>query len=101
MSDSKTTETANITMGRACIRNKIKESTDTDFKSALTEHAATSNHVIDWDNVKVIEQGHNWTLWGIKKAIYIHANPMSLNRPQGERYASRCLGLSLGPTTAA
>ena len=72
--------------GRVYTRKKRKESTDQDFKSALAEHAATSNHIIDWDNVKVIEQETDWRLRGIKEAIHIRANPSSLNRPQGERH---------------
>ena len=42
-------ETSNIIQGWAYTRNKRKETTDTYYKSALTEHAATSNHVIVWD----------------------------------------------------
>ena len=53
-------ETGNITQGGVYTSNKKKESTDTDYKSVLAaEHAATVNHVIDWDNVKVIEEDHN------------------------------------------
>ena len=64
----------------------MMESTDMDYKSALAAHAATSNHIIDWDNVKELEQEQDWKLRGIKEAIQIRANPQSLNRPQGERH---------------
>ena len=66
-------------------RNKRKESTDIDYKSTLTEHVATTNYVIDWDNVKVIEQEQKLRLQGINEAIYICANPQ-FNMPQGERH---------------
>ena len=56
-------ETTKILQGWAYTRNKGKESTDTDYKSALAEHAPTSNHVIDWDNVKVIKLEQNWRWW--------------------------------------
>ena len=92
---------ANITQGWAKTRNKRKESTDIDYKSALAEHVATSNHVIDWDHVNVIEQEQHWTLCGIKETIHICTNPQSLNRPQEERRATRYLGLPLNITTAA
>ena len=51
---SSKTELRHITQGQASTRNK-KELTDTDYKSAFAEHVATSNHVIDWDSVKVKE----------------------------------------------
>ena len=46
-----------------------------EYKSALAEHAATSSHIIDWDNVKVLEQEHDWKLSGIKEAIQIQPTP--------------------------
>ena len=88
-------ETLNITQGWAYTRIKSKESTDTNCKSALLDHADTFNNVLDWDSVKVLEQEQNWGLWGIMETIHTHANPQSLNRPQGKRRVARCLGLSL------
>ena len=70
--------------------------------SALSEHAATSNHGIDWDSVKVLEQEQNCRLPSIKKAIHIHTSPHSLNTPHGMSHiTSRCLGLPPEPTTSA
>ena len=48
MSSIKTTELRHETSHNGYKSNKRKESTDTDYKSTLAEHAATSNHVIDW-----------------------------------------------------
>ena len=53
-------EIANITEETVYTRNKRTKSTDIDYKSALSEHAATMNHVIEWATVKVIEQEQNW-----------------------------------------
>ena len=80
-------------------RNKRKDLTNTDYESALAEHAATSNHVIDWDSVKVLEQEHNWRLRGIKEAIQIRSKPtLPQQTTGGERCASQCLGLPPEPT---
>ena len=79
-------EIANITQGVAYTSNKRKESTDTDYKSALAEHVATLNHVTGWDDATVIEQVQNWKLLGIKEAIHIRTDLQSLNRPQGEKH---------------
>ena len=44
---------------------------------------ATSNLVIDGDNVKVMEQEQDCRLLGINEAIHILTNLQSLNRPEG------------------
>ena len=75
----KTIEATNFTRQR-------KSSIPNDFKSAITEHAASENHLIDWENTRCIEQVVDWKLRGIKEAIHIRSNPNNMNRPQGERY---------------
>ena len=95
-------DTANIMEEQACTRNLRKESTDTDYKSALAEHVATSNHVIDWDSIKVLEQEQT----ELETAVHQggHPHPCQHTFPQqamGDRCASRRLGLPSEPTTSA
>jgi hypothetical protein len=79
-------EAEKATNTRSFTRQQRKDSNTTDYKSALAEHTATTNHVIDWDGVKTLERVPDWHMRGIKEAIYIRQNPNNLNRPQGERH---------------
>ena len=37
-------------------RSQRKTSSSETYKSAITEHVATSNHIINWDKAKIIDQ---------------------------------------------
>ena len=56
------------------------------FKSAAAEHAVKENHILDLENIKVLEYEADWGLRGIKEAIQIRSNEKSMNREGGERY---------------
>ena len=40
-------------------------------KSAVTDHAISLNHFIDWDHVKVIDRESNRMDWWIREVIHI------------------------------
>lgn len=67
-------------------RQQKKKSKTTDYSSAMAEHAARNNHIIDWENIKVLDREADYDLRGIKEAIHIRQTPKNMNRPQGERH---------------
>ena len=53
-------------------------------KSAVTDHAISLNHVIDWDQAKVIDRETNRAARWIKEAIHIRKEQdKSMNRDEG------------------
>ena len=52
-------------------------------KSALTEHATTENHIIDWDGTKIIDKEPNRRTRQIKEAIWIRKTKTPMNRDEG------------------
>ena len=91
-------EKANNT--RSFTRQKRKDSVTSEFKSALAEHSAKENHVIDWEGVKTLETVNDWHMRGIKEAIHIRSTPQNMNRVQGERYHLPSVWNSLLATTS-
>ena len=79
-------ETTKISESTTYTRQQRRQTSTSDFKSAIAEHATVNNHVIDWDGVRSLEQEQDWKLRGIKEAIQIRASPNNMNRPQGERF---------------
>ena len=79
-------ETEKTSNTKAFTRQQRKESTSSCYKSAIAEHAARNNHIIDWDGMKCIEQVTDYKMRGIKEAMHIRSNPNNINRPQGERH---------------
>ena len=66
-------------------RTARKESLTERHKSALTDHAMRENHVIDWDNIKIVEKESDRKTRHIKEAIAIREQgPTSLNRDEGQ-----------------
>ena len=57
-----------------------KKTNTTEYKSALAEHTATTNHVIDGDGVKTQECVPDWHMRGIKEATHIRQNPNNMRR---------------------
>ena len=80
------TETEKLCNTTSYTRQMRKNSTTSDFKSAIAEHAVTNNHVIDWDGIKSLDNVQDWKMRGIKEAIHIRSHPNNMNRPQGERF---------------
>ena len=52
-------------------------------KSALTDHATTENHIIDWGGVKIVDKEPNRRIWQIKEAIWIRKARTPINRDEG------------------
>ena len=70
-------------------RAKRKESTGEYHKSALTDHVAQHNHVIDWEGATLPFKDSNYDTRGIREAIAIRrAGPNSLNRDSGRHTLS-------------
>jgi len=75
--------------GQKYTRAKKKESVTELHKSALTDHAAQCNHVIDWDGVKLPVKDPNYDSRGIREAIEIRkAGRTSMNRDSGRHLLS-------------
>ena len=52
-------------------------------KSAITDHVAKENHVINWSGAKVLErEGHRKTRQ-VKESIWIRKEPTCMNRDGG------------------
>ena len=49
-------------------------------KSAITDHVVTNNHVMDWDNIKVLDREEDRTRRWIKEAIWMRKSMPVLNR---------------------
>ena len=64
-------------------RNKRKESQSTIHKSAITDHVATSNHIIDWEGVKIVDKESNRRRRHVREAIWIRRTEGAINRDQG------------------
>ena len=79
-------ETSKISESTTYTRQQRKQSSTSDFKSAIAEHATMKNHIIDWEGIRCLEQEQDWRLRGIKEAIHIRGSPNNMNRPQGERF---------------
>ncbi|KAI0217606.1 Ankyrin repeat domain-containing protein 27 [Lamellibrachia satsuma] len=52
-------------------------------KSALTDHATTENHTIDWEGVNIVDKEPNRRIRHIKEAIWIRKTTTSINRDEG------------------
>ena len=52
-------------------------------KSALTDHATTENHIIDWEGVNIVDKEPNRRIWHIKEAIWIRKTRTPINRDEG------------------
>ena len=67
-------------------------------KSAVTDHAISLNHVIDWDQAKVIDtEGYRVDRW-IKEAIHIRKEQdKSMNRDEGSYQLSHIYDILFTP----
>ena len=64
-------------------RSQRKASESTDNKSALTDHATRSNHMIDWDNTTIVGREDIRLRRQIRETIRIRQEIRPLNRDQG------------------
>ena len=71
-------------------RAQRKASESTFHKSALTDHATQVNHLIDWDNTKVVGRESDRDRRWIREAIRIRQEGQrALNRDGGNTYLPR------------
>ena len=69
-------EVDSFTGGTQTRASRARESSVT-HKSAITDHAVEENHVIDWDEAKVVDrEAQRQTRW-IKEALWTRKTPMS------------------------
>jgi len=69
---------------RAYTRSTSRSLASEQSKSAVSDHAITLNHVIDWDQAKVVDRQSNRTDRWIKEAIHIRKEQdKSMNRDDG------------------
>jgi hypothetical protein len=52
-------------------------------KSAITDHLAQENHVIDWEGTKIIDREGHRTTRQVKEAIWIRRSKNTMNRDEG------------------
>ena len=80
----------NTMEGKKFTRGQRKKSQAEFHQSALTDHIASENHTIDWDNVTFPMRESEWKKRGIKEAITIRkAGTRALNRDEGRHLLPR------------
>ena len=52
-------------------------------KSAVTDHAHRHNHLIDWDNTRILDREGDTRTRQVKEAIWIRKNASVMNRDEG------------------
>jgi len=58
-------------------------------KSAITDHVAKENHVINWSGAKILERERHRKTMQVKESIWIRKEPNCMNRDGGYRTAYR------------
>ena len=58
-------------------------STTEQHKSAITDHLAQENHVIDWEGARIIDRESHRTTRQVKEAIWIRRARNTMNRDEG------------------
>ena len=77
------TETEKVS-AKSYTRAQGKSSTSEIHKSAITEHVASSNHVIGWDEAKIIDQEPDKTTRSLKESIWIRSRGnKTMNKYEG------------------
>ena len=77
------TETEKVS-AKSYTRAQRKSSTSEIHKSAITEHVASSNHVIGWDEAKIIDQEPDKTTRWLKELIWIRSRGnKTINKDEG------------------
>ena len=86
--------------GTKYTRAQKKTSLSELHQSALTDHTAQENHVIDWESVKFSAKDPDWTSRGIKEAIAIRKKgPNAINRDGGRHQLPEVYSGLLSATT--
>ena len=53
------------------------------YNNAITDHVLMDNHVMDWDNIVVLDREEDRTRRWIKEAIWIRKSLPVMNRDEG------------------
>ena len=69
---------------RPYTRSSKSSSVSEIHKSAITDHVVTDNHVMDWDNIRVLDREEDRTRRWIKEAMWIRKSIPVMNRDEGE-----------------
>ena len=64
-------------------------------KSAITDHAKSQNHVINWTDTKIKNVESNDTRRGIREAIQIRKCANNMNRDEGRYFLSHAYDVLL------
>jgi hypothetical protein len=77
------TETEKIS-AKSFTRSQRKSSVTDTHKSAIAEHVAAKNHVISWDEAKIIDKESDKTTRWLKEAIWIRTRGKNtMNKDEG------------------
>ena len=69
---------------RNSLETREKLSTSEQHKSAITDHVAQENHLIDWEGAKIIDRDSNSFTRKVREAIQIRKRGTNaLNRDDG------------------
>ena len=78
------TDTETHTQGHFT-RSREQQSQNVFNKSAVTDHCVLNNHVIDWDNTKILDHDNKRETRWIRESVYIRqAGKFAMNRDFGQ-----------------
>ena len=80
-------------------RSQRKQSETEVHKSAITDHAKSQSHVINWDGTKIKNVECNDTRRGIREAIQIRKCANNMNRDEGRYFLSHTYDVLLKKNT--
>ena len=73
-----------IPQERRYTRGEKRASEQVLHKSAVTDHYVRENHLIDWENTKILDRENDRRARQVREAIWIRRKkPVSLNRDEG------------------
>ena len=81
-------------------RANRKALTSEQHKSAITDHIAQENHVIDWEGATILDRDSNSTTRKIREAIHIRkrGGAKAINRDDGNMFLDHVYDPLLKPT---
>ena len=80
-------------------RASRKASTSEQHKSAITDHIAQENHIIDWEGASILDRDSNTTTRRIREAIHIRKRgAKAINRDDGTHFLDHIYDPLLKPT---
>ena len=80
-------------------RASRKASTSEQHKSAITDHIAQENHIIDWEGASILDRDSNTTTRRIREAIHIRKRgAKAINRDDGTHFLDHIYDPLLRPT---